>query len=92
MLRDWLIITQYYHPEPGAPQVRLRALVDSPKMRESYSKAGIKLVGRESSWRSIVLNWLDQVETNSLSREAIGYAKYGEFLLSAFIYLALPSL
>jgi len=24
--RRWLIVTQYYHPEPGAPQVRLRAL------------------------------------------------------------------
>jgi glycosyltransferase involved in cell wall biosynthesis len=24
--RDWLIVTQYYHPEPGAPQIRLRAL------------------------------------------------------------------
>ena len=26
--RDWLIVTQYYHPEPGAPQIRLRALVN----------------------------------------------------------------
>jgi glycosyltransferase involved in cell wall biosynthesis len=25
--QDWLIVTQYYHPEPGAPQIRLRALV-----------------------------------------------------------------
>jgi colanic acid biosynthesis glycosyl transferase WcaI len=25
--RDWLIVTQYYHPEVGAPQIRLRALV-----------------------------------------------------------------
>lgn len=25
--RDWLIVTQYYHPESGAPQIRLRALV-----------------------------------------------------------------
>jgi glycosyltransferase involved in cell wall biosynthesis len=24
--RDWLIVTQYYHPEAGAPQIRLRAL------------------------------------------------------------------
>jgi glycosyltransferase involved in cell wall biosynthesis len=24
--RDWLLVTQYYHPEPGAPQIRLRAL------------------------------------------------------------------
>lgn len=24
--RKWLILTQYYHPEPGAPQIRLRAL------------------------------------------------------------------
>ena len=24
--RRWLLLTQYYHPEPGAPQVRLRAL------------------------------------------------------------------
>jgi glycosyltransferase involved in cell wall biosynthesis len=25
--RRWLILTQYYHPEPGAPQIRLRAMV-----------------------------------------------------------------
>jgi putative colanic acid biosynthesis glycosyltransferase WcaI len=25
--QDWLLVTQYYHPEPGAPQIRLRALV-----------------------------------------------------------------
>lgn len=25
--RDWLLVTQYYHPEVGAPQIRLRALV-----------------------------------------------------------------
>src|SRR4029078_2225739 len=24
--RDWLLVTQYYYPEPGAPQIRLRAL------------------------------------------------------------------
>jgi glycosyltransferase involved in cell wall biosynthesis len=24
--QDWLLVTQYYHPEPGAPQIRLRAL------------------------------------------------------------------
>jgi colanic acid biosynthesis glycosyl transferase WcaI len=26
LFRRWLLITQYYHPEAGAPQVRLRAL------------------------------------------------------------------
>ena len=25
--QDWLIVTQYYHPEIGAPQIRLRAFV-----------------------------------------------------------------
>jgi colanic acid biosynthesis glycosyl transferase WcaI len=25
--KRWLILTQYYHPEPGAPQIRLRAMV-----------------------------------------------------------------
>jgi colanic acid biosynthesis glycosyl transferase WcaI len=25
--QDWLLVTQYFHPEPGAPQIRLRALV-----------------------------------------------------------------
>src|SRR6476620_2788079 len=25
--QDWLLVTQYYYPEPGAPQIRLRALV-----------------------------------------------------------------
>ncbi|WP_413935498.1 glycosyltransferase family 4 protein [Nitrospira sp. BLG_1] len=24
---DWLVVTQYFHPETGAPQIRLRALV-----------------------------------------------------------------
>ena len=24
--QDWLLVTQYYYPEPGAPQIRLRAL------------------------------------------------------------------
>jgi colanic acid biosynthesis glycosyl transferase WcaI len=24
--KNWLIVTQYYHPEPGAPQIRLRAM------------------------------------------------------------------
>jgi colanic acid biosynthesis glycosyl transferase WcaI len=26
--QDWLLVTQYYHPEPGAPQIRLRALAN----------------------------------------------------------------
>jgi len=27
LFQDWLLVTQYYYPEPGAPQIRLRALV-----------------------------------------------------------------
>lgn len=27
LFQRWLILTQYYHPEPGAPQIRLRAMI-----------------------------------------------------------------
>ncbi len=31
--RKWLILTQYYYPEPGAPQIRLRALTRELRLR-----------------------------------------------------------
>lgn len=31
--RKWLIVSQYYHPEPGAPQIRLRALAKELRRR-----------------------------------------------------------
>ena len=31
--QDWLLVTQYYYPEPGAPQIRLRAMVKELKRR-----------------------------------------------------------
>ncbi len=33
MIRRVLIVTQYYHPEPGAPQVRLRAMAKELRAR-----------------------------------------------------------
>jgi glycosyltransferase involved in cell wall biosynthesis len=38
------------------------SLVDSPQKRESYSKAGLNLVEREFSWKTIISNWLNQLE------------------------------
>jgi glycosyltransferase involved in cell wall biosynthesis len=38
------------------------SLVDAPQKRESFSKAGLKLVEREFSWKTIVCNWLNQLE------------------------------
>jgi len=38
------------------------SLVDSPERRDAFSKAGLKLVEREFSWKTIVCNWLRQLE------------------------------
>jgi colanic acid biosynthesis glycosyl transferase WcaI len=37
-------------------------LVESPEKRESFSKAGLNLVEREFSWKTIISNWLNQLE------------------------------
>jgi glycosyltransferase involved in cell wall biosynthesis len=37
-------------------------LVDAPERRHAFSKAGLDLVQREFSWRTIVSNWLQQLE------------------------------
>jgi colanic acid biosynthesis glycosyl transferase WcaI len=37
-------------------------LVDAPERRDTYSKAGLKLIEREFSWTTIVSNWLHQIE------------------------------
>jgi colanic acid biosynthesis glycosyl transferase WcaI len=40
-------------------------LVDAPERRDAFSKAGLKLVEREFSWKKIVSNWLDQLEQSA---------------------------
>ena len=37
-------------------------LVDAPEKRGVYSKAGLSLIEREFSWKTIVCNWLHQLE------------------------------
>jgi glycosyltransferase involved in cell wall biosynthesis len=37
-------------------------LVDTPERRHAFSKAGLELVEREFSWKTIVSNWLQQLE------------------------------
>ena len=34
----------------------------APERREAYSKAGLKLVEQDFSWKKIVSKWLDQLE------------------------------
>jgi colanic acid biosynthesis glycosyl transferase WcaI len=37
-------------------------LVDAPERRDAFSKAGLALVERDFSWKTIVSNWLQQLE------------------------------
>src|SRR4029079_6650634 len=37
-------------------------LIDAPEKRNAFSKAGLELVERESSWKTIIFNWLQQLE------------------------------
>ncbi len=48
--------------DPAALAEAVRALVDSPEHRDAFSKAGRKLVEQEFSWKTIVPNWLKEVE------------------------------
>jgi glycosyltransferase involved in cell wall biosynthesis len=45
------------------------SLVDAPERRDSFSKAGLKLVEREFSWKTIVSNWLHQLERSQPTTE-----------------------
>jgi glycosyltransferase involved in cell wall biosynthesis len=45
------------------------SLVDAPESRDAFSKAGLKLVEREFSWKTIVSNWLCQVEGSQSTME-----------------------
>ncbi len=38
------------------------SLVDAPEKRDAFSKAGLKLVEREFSWKTIVSHWLRQLQ------------------------------
>jgi glycosyltransferase involved in cell wall biosynthesis len=37
-------------------------LVDAPEKRDAFSKAGLELVEREFSWKTIISSWLQQLE------------------------------
>lgn len=37
-------------------------LVDAPQKRDAFSRAGLRLVEREFSWKTIISNWLRQLE------------------------------
>ena len=37
-------------------------LIDAPEKRNAFSKAGLELVEREFSWKTIIFNWLQQLE------------------------------
>jgi hypothetical protein len=37
-------------------------LIDAPESRRAFSKAGLELVEREFSWKTIISNWLEQLE------------------------------
>lgn len=45
------------------------SLVDAPERRDAFSKAGLKLVEREFSWKTIVSNWLRQLQRSEASAE-----------------------
>ena len=47
---------------PAALADAVLTLVDAPEKRAALSKAGLKLVEREFSWKTIVSNWLNQLE------------------------------
>ncbi|HMS85912.1 MAG TPA: glycosyltransferase family 4 protein [Nitrospira sp.] len=41
-------------------------LADGPEMRDTFSKAGLKLIERDFSWKTIVSNWLQQLERSTM--------------------------
>lgn len=43
------------------------SFADAPERRDEFSKAGLKLVEREFSWKTIVSNWLGQIERSEVS-------------------------
>jgi len=45
------------------------SLIDAPKKRDAFSKAGLKLVEREFSWKTIVSNWLRQLQRSEATME-----------------------
>jgi glycosyltransferase involved in cell wall biosynthesis len=48
--------------DPAALAEAVLQLVDAPERRDAYSKAGLELVEREFSWKTIVSTWLQQLE------------------------------
>jgi glycosyltransferase involved in cell wall biosynthesis len=52
--------------DPASLADAVLELVDAPERRDAFSKAGLKLVEREFSWKTIVTNWLQQLERSQM--------------------------
>lgn len=54
---------------PASLAEAVASLVDAPEKRDAFSKAGLKLVEREFSWKTIVSNWLRQLQRPEAAME-----------------------
>lgn len=54
---------------PASLAEAVASLVDAPEKRDAFSKAGLKLVEREFSWKTIVSNWLGQLQRPEAAME-----------------------
>jgi glycosyltransferase involved in cell wall biosynthesis len=57
--------------DPVALAEAVLRLVDAPERRDAYSKAGLKLVEREFSWKTIVSSWLQRLEQGDQTVEGV---------------------
>jgi glycosyltransferase involved in cell wall biosynthesis len=48
--------------DPASLAAAILELVDAPERRDAFSNAGLELVKREFSWKTIISNWLQQLE------------------------------
>jgi len=48
--------------DPASLAAAVIELVDAPERRHAFAKAGLELVEREFSWKTIVSNWLQQLD------------------------------
>jgi glycosyltransferase involved in cell wall biosynthesis len=54
---------------PASLAEAVASLVDAPEKRDAFSKAGLKLVEGEFSWKTIVSNWLRQLQRPEAAME-----------------------
>jgi glycosyltransferase involved in cell wall biosynthesis len=50
-------------------------LVDAPERRHAFSKAGLDLAQREFSWKTIVSNWLRQLEQCPVGMKRVSHSQ-----------------